>query len=55
MAALAAGTVAEVEVGAVVGWTDRDDVDAACASLVDGLVTDGLVERHGAGLLRLPR
>ncbi len=55
MAALAAGTVAEAEVGAVVGWSDRDDVDAACASLVDGLVTDGLVERHGAALLRLPR
>lgn len=53
MAALGAGPVALDEVATAAQLTDRPDLDAAVAELVDGLVRDGLVERDD-GELRLP-
>jgi A/G-specific adenine glycosylase len=55
MARLATGPMSEAEVPALVGWTGRDHGDTESASLVDGLVADGLVERCDDGRLRLPR
>ena len=55
MARLATGSLSEREVRDLVGWNGRDDGDTASASLVDGLVADGLVERCADGRLRLPR
>lgn len=54
LAALGERRVRVGEVAAVVDWVDRDDATAACASLVDSLVADGLVARHD-DQLDLPR